>query len=691
MATLNPGSEPYQDSLLSYLDEWVRDVGPQNLVVSARTTKQAGKNNDELGKEDLPQSATARELQDSTGSMGPIAKLKPTKAAYFSSAPFDKDATVIIDLCEEISGQEMPQPANSPKPQPLPGANTISRGKSTDSTHSTAKFDGLHGRTDITATRQYFSEVPPASNIGIGIKHEKVVPKAALGTQKEESLNSWGLPVKMPLQLLDQVHEWNDHNPRQTPPFATMYNPNSPLHETPAGVGASFWHESGKKLKVGWYDLPKRLYPQSTNHGTCLRLLVAYHGPLGPCFCRYASPGKPTWSKERATAYKAWIGFDGLNKNGFEFKPSIFKIANTSTKDGNAASSLSTSKTGVNFEPLHELSRTNGKLPIRSTELASRRSIMRCQPESSARVDNASESSNALLQSFMMPVSANDKQKATLRIDKQNFHLQSSSGLGERVKRRASTDEALEPPKKIYRPSTQLSTKAEKEVDPWSLRRLFGFPPGRPWSTRPRSAIGNPDLNFTIMPSKLCDLPSNTEQPGQIFHRSTANGGEQIKPRVPSIEEVTQQQGLKVYGMTSAVTGGPSEITEQSSLNAEATKDYAEIDAHMRENTAVLFYADSSYSPCPPTRHRMIGACNNSSKLFAQASAGSVFPSSYVAGKTRVLSLRLNNQVELIPVVEEDGEDFEAFIMKLRQASCWSRDDTGKLTGSCTVEIRAKL
>jgi hypothetical protein len=105
----------------------------------------------------------------------------------------------------------------------------------------------------------------------------------------------------------------------------------------------------------------------------------------------------------------------------------------------------------------------------------------------------------------------------------------------------------------------------------------------------------------------------------------------------------------------------------------------------------VLFYADSSYSPHPPPRPRMISACNTSNKLFAQASAGSVFRSSHAAGKTRVLSLRFNNQAELIPVVEEDEEDFESFIMTLRQASCWSRDDIGKMTGSCTVEVRARV
>jgi hypothetical protein len=588
----------------------------------------------------------------------------------------------------------MEAPLNALKVEPLPEGETGVSGQCTVSTHSTSNFDSLRGRTERTAMRQVSIDMPQVSNVSIGNKPEEFSRQATLAKHEENSLESWGLPSTLPLQLLDQIYEWNDHNPGRSPPFAAMYNPKIPLYETLAGVRTSFWHKSGTKLKVGWYDLPEGLYPQSMNQASYLRLLVVYCGPLGPCFCRYYSTSGPRWSKGRGTAYKAWIGFDGLNKNGFEFEPSIFKIVETSKTDENLASILSIDTSGDTLETVRKSSRRNRNPPQRYGELVSWASVLRPQPASTAHIGEDEGSGQALLESFMVPTDNNDKSESTCTTKNKPAGLRSSSRLSNRTKRLVSSEASFKCVKNIHRTDAPRSLAVTNETSPRSSLRALGFP--RKYShssTNRHDANGNSNLavKLTFNPPKLSELPSSTRSPKDLEHRSHANGSEQSEPRVPRIEEVTQQRKREVHGMTSIVIGDQSEIPKQGSFNVEPTGNYNEIDAHIRENTVVLFYADSSYSPHPPPRPRMISACNTSNKLFAQASAGSVFRSSHAAGKTRVLSLRFNNQAELIPVVEEDEEDFESFIMTLRQASCWSRDDIGKMTGSCTVEVRARV
>jgi hypothetical protein len=557
------GERPYQVVRLSHLGERIRDVRTQPSASLIGTTYQAEQSKEYLLKRAEMDSAAQLRLQLSTAPKSINLKHEPAQPVWNSLALFKKDNVVVIDLCDETSDQDMEAPLNALKVEPLPEGETGVSGHCTVSTHSTSNFDSLQGRTERTAMRQVSIDMPQVSNVSIGNKPEKFSRQATLAKHEEDSLESWGLPSTLPLQLLDQIYEWNDHNPGRSPPFAAMYNPKIPLYETLAGVRTSFWHKSGTKLKVGWYDLPEGLYPQSMNQASYLRLLVVYCGPLGPCFCRYYSTSGPRWSKGRGTAYKAWIGFDGLNKNGFEFEPSIFKIVETSKTDENLASILSIDTSGDTLETVRKSSRRNRNPPQRYGELVSWASVLRPQPASTAHIGEDEGSGQALLESFMVPTDNNDKSESTCTTKNKPAGLRSSSRLSNRTKRLVSSEASFKCVKNIHRTDAPRSLAVTNETSPRSSLRALGFP--RKYShssTNRHDANGNSNLavKLTFNPPKLSELPSSTRSPKDLEHRSHANGSEQSEPRVPRIEEVTQQRKREVHGMTSIVIGDQSEI-----------------------------------------------------------------------------------------------------------------------------------
>jgi hypothetical protein len=104
---------------------------------------------------------------------------------------------------------------------------------------------------------------------------------------------------------------------------------------------------------------------------------------------------------------------------------------------------------------------------------------------------------------------------------------------------------------------------------------------------------------------------------------------------------------------------------------------------HIQNNAVFLFYPKESLQP----RARLFGACNTIQKLFAQALAGGVFDE--VTTVARVLSIRVAGQRKAKAVVEDDEQDFDDVIDVLKEAPCWANINGG-ISGSCTVEVRAK-
>lgn len=104
---------------------------------------------------------------------------------------------------------------------------------------------------------------------------------------------------------------------------------------------------------------------------------------------------------------------------------------------------------------------------------------------------------------------------------------------------------------------------------------------------------------------------------------------------------------------------------------------------HIQNNAVFLFYPKGSLQP----RARVFGACNTIQKLFAQALAGDVFDEDTTVA--RVLSIRVAGQRKAKAVVEDDEQDYDDVIDALKEAPCWAINNGG-ISGSCTVEVRAK-
>ena len=134
-----------------------------------------------------------------------------------------------------------------------------------------------------------------------------------------------------------------------------------------------------------------------------------------------------------------------------------------------------------------------------------------------------------------------------------------------------------------------------------------------------------------------------------------------------------------------------SHTTNQQVTRSAYVSEPNQLESHMRNNTVLLFYPDKTGAASVSPRPRMLDICDYVSKLFAQASAGSVFPESNGQGGTKVLSLRIDNHHRFLPMVEDDEQDFEALLVVLKKAKCWGKEFFGQVRGCCTVEVRAKF
>ena len=105
---------------------------------------------------------------------------------------------------------------------------------------------------------------------------------------------------------------------------------------------------------------------------------------------------------------------------------------------------------------------------------------------------------------------------------------------------------------------------------------------------------------------------------------------------------------------------------------------------HIQNNAVFLFYSKKSTQP----RARLFSMCNTLQKLFAQTLAGDVFDDDTTGAK--ILSIRVAGQPKAKAVVEDDEQDFDDVVEELKAAPCWVRTASGEISGSCTVEVRAR-
>jgi hypothetical protein len=707
------------------------------------------------------------ETSSESTAMTSESEVENLQACVAHSAHSNSTAVVIVDLCDEDRDQEPVLGITTPQ-QVSPRIQTnvkFAQAKFIDNTQKEEKRQLLHPCTPPHQTL-YRSDtgtsLTPIDIDAIQVKAEDewteecVVPNL---TRK--------MSPALPLHLKDQIDEWYDRHPGQTPPFAKMCIPLVSLYVTASGAGASWWHRSGELLSVKWYDLPEHLYPKSVDGVPQQRVMVAEGPSLEPCFYRYAFSGGFPSRKGSGSAYKAWVGYDGFNTNGFELQPSIFKVTNV-IDDGTSVTSGSLGTAQGLFESPQTSLRRNRRTPQRYGGLVSWASVLHPHLKAQNNVEEAVESAGGLIPPLMHSREVGNRHDLLQQAETNSETLRSSLPFGKPPKRHAPSSEGLEPPRKIARQAHDASALGEKILRPHrSLKQLLkgGVVSGtsqrmvdkeldnliRRWSGEEREVqlisaakdfkIEGSSLNKRIAnwlsvnadplvrlrlrqnnpkfrgpyarpeSTLLIDPPSDRKQPEaaskvtvelpklstlrasirpvDVEHPHNApEKGNQGRPIELYLQEEPRQQNLDKHDTTLELSESKSAMVEEHKKQTESTATYALLDAHIRENTVMLFYADSSRVPRPSPRPRMMSSCDSVGKLFAQARAGAVFAQSIDNGDSLVVALKLNNRASMLPLVQDDNEDFQNFMSALRQTTCWTVGATGNFEGSCIVEVR---
>jgi hypothetical protein len=155
--------------------------------------------------------------------------------------------------------------------------------------------------------------------------------------------------------------------------------------------------------------------------------------------------------------------------------------------------------------------------------------------------------------------------------------------------------------------------------------------------------------------------------------------------RATSLEQVrplakTQNAG-KLHPATEARATARLQDTGMVRSKVEGQEDIgSKLEKHIKINTQLMFF-----SLAQEPRSRLFAACDSVHKLFAQATAGSVF----TREEARVLAIEVEDQDGELPVVEDDEEDFQHFVTQLTNASCWTVKN-GEVSGDTVVYVREK-
>jgi hypothetical protein len=319
MATQKTGKISDEAPRPHHLDNWVRGVGLHSLANLTDNTKQAKQSKEDLLKKVSLNSVAQMSLQPGPPPKWTFSEYDPAEAMAMlhPRAPFNNDTAVIIDLCDEASDQE------------LDGSRTDLSNHTDAETEAKVRLEQLNEskQTNRDEERQshYERNLQPRNSYGstsstfpelVSVKSEKSCTE----------MKTVRAPSELPRHLLDQIDEWYDADPGKLPPFATACNYKLSLYQTLKGAPMIYWHKSGKPLEVSWVELPKHLYPASLTKRGTWRVLVAKGESIPPFICRYHGPCKNNKFSSTGTIFKAWVGMDAINKNGFELEPSVFKV-----------------------------------------------------------------------------------------------------------------------------------------------------------------------------------------------------------------------------------------------------------------------------------------------------------------------------------------------------------------------------
>jgi hypothetical protein len=527
----------------------------------------------------------------------PFSNLDPQRLDPVSSGASKSNSIEVIDLCTEYSDQELDglrtessyngidvEPQAKVKFGQLNGSERTNRGQERQSHHErNSQPRESYGKSSSTIPK-------PAS-----VKSETTCTEVTAVRGPSENVNVT-TSFKLPRHLLDQIEEWYDSDPGKLPPFSTSGKDN--VYQTVKGAPMTYWHKAGKPLEVARVDLPKHLYPASLTRNGTWRLLVAKGESVPAFIIRYQGTCKNATFGRAGTQYKAWVGMDIINKDGFELEPSVFKVP-VQMKFGDQSA-----------------------------------------PSSQELSEKIHQNNSRLLRKDMKPPKPNPGEVYWSDMKRGESQIYD---LGETVNEREKT-------------LPQLS--AMHSENSFSINKPVKTPlrlPEKPSAATSRKRMEHADHSRGTKRRKYAD---------EDFLDATTTASDHERSHLRARTQIASTR-----------VSGP--IPDSLEL-------------HMRNSTVLLFFPDNNGSNPDSPRPRMLSICDSVGKIFGQALAGSVFAGSNGRGAL-VLSLRIDNQDQVLPMVEDDEQDFEAFLNALMQAQCWSRDVSGKTTGSCTVEVRAKL
>jgi hypothetical protein len=483
----------------------------------------------------------------------------------------------------------------------------------------------------------------------------------SIKTELDDTDNTLSQPDLLPHHLIDQIDDWYDRNPGKPPPFSTTCNSNTfSAYGNTSNSRCVYWHKSGKILDVAVYDLPTNLFPQNLNRVTCKRLLVAKGDAIAPFIIHHASFGYVAWHQAKGTIYKAWVGLDRPNEDGFEFDPSVLKVAETQTPEGMSTTERerSTSK-----EPLlyTRSLRTNVKAPARYGSLVSWASLKRKNPDSNLNDEQDNLDGEALLASFMAPTANAEFAEDT--------EISSPSTANGKLKTRKQRSDkgTVKPPKEKPPKEKPPKEKPPKEKPPKEKP-----PKEKPPKKKP------PKKKVRLEPA-----PDTTEFLGLTHSPITGAMKSQSQPATLISNSLRHIEARASFQMTTSAER--TFIIPRRNADFAPASSISQPESRYGANITVQFHPHTSSVSPKPLRSRPFDMCDSVCKLFAQASAGRVFGGHgfdqlAASRKIKVLALRINNRDHELPVVEEDEEDFQAFVSAL-----------DGVRGTCLVDVRAIL
>ena len=509
----------------------------------------------------------------------------------------------------------------------------------------------IHHGSDVISVADYQSDRPSS------------------GTSRSAPVDDASPDSVLPAHLNDLLEQWYLRHGR-TAPKCTCKRSRSSMSELwypgNSRTPVTWLHRSGVPLEVTWYPFPST----QMDFGQFAPKLIVVSGPGVPpsivSFLNYGS--RIAGMKERGAVYRIWQGVSG-DQDGFEPSPSVIKLSQGTDKP----------------KPDHMI--------VHSA----------ANDHSQNHGPNGSESAIRCDTCIRLHLSCDRKQPTCSRCASKgkSCHYRDDSlprrGVrGPQVGAGTSSNQLdLHRSNRVRKPTTRYTTE---ELATTKKRKLehssFDEDDDNEGSDVLLSKfMTSPQLVSTSTPTSrratkskpwVCYLCDDTAayKSDMRSHFREEHGMDPDENRLRLADSTGEtQEALPVMTTRNSrgVRASERTLEIESTPDAEEARDL-EFGEHIRKNTKVMFF---SRTQAP--RVRLFSACDSVHKLFAQATAGEVFSRE----RGRVLAVEVEDQESELPIVEDDEEDFELFVERLKEASCWIIGNR-QIEGETVVHVREK-